>query len=59
MFVPPEQRRSWHPPQPDGKRSKPGETVLLVLVCLFLLSMLLAPIGGSTLVNALLALIRR
>ena len=43
MFVPPEQRGSWHPPPPDGGKSKRGETFLLVLIGLFLLSMLLAP----------------
>jgi hypothetical protein len=59
MFVPPEHRRSWHPPQPEGDKSRRGETVLLVLIGLFLLAMLLAPIGGSGVVQALLALLGR
>ncbi len=56
MFVPPEQRGSWHPPPPDGGKSKRGETFLLVLIGLFLLSMLLAPIGGSTVLQAVMTL---
>jgi|GEM_PF-3541046 len=56
MFVPPDQRRSGESPPPDSGRSKGSETVLLVLIGLFVASMLLAPIGGSTVVQALLAL---
>ena len=59
MFVPPEQRGSWSPPQPEGGKSRRGEAVLMVLIVVFLLSMLLAPIGGSTLVHAILASLPR
>ncbi len=59
MFVPPEHRQSWHPPRPAGKQTKGHETVLLLLIGIFLLSMLIAPIAGSTLVDALLALMSR
>lgn len=59
MFVPPEQRRSWYPPQPERGKSRRGENVLLFLIAAFLLSMLLAPIGGSTVVHALLAVLGR
>ena len=59
MFVPPDQRRSWYPPRPEDRKPRPGEAVLLFLIVLFLLSMLLAPIGGSSLVEALLALMHR
>ncbi len=59
MFVPPEHHQSWYPPQPDRGKSKRGETVLLVLIGMFLFSMLLAPIGGSTLVEAVVALLHR
>jgi hypothetical protein len=57
MFVPPEQRRSWYPPPESPKRGR-SDTVLLFLIGLFLFSMLLAPIGGNTVVQALVALLR-
>ena len=59
MFVPPEERRPWHPPPPEGRGSRPAESVLLFLIGLFLLAVFLAPIGGSGLVDAFLALVRR
>jgi hypothetical protein len=39
--------------------SRRDEAVLLALVAVFLLSVLLSPIGGSTIVQALLALLHR
>jgi len=59
MFLPPEKRRPWYPFRPDDGISKRGEAVLLCLIGIFLLSMLLGPIGGSTVVPALLALLWR
>lgn len=59
MFLPPEERRPWYPIQPDDGISKRGEAVLLCLIAIFLLSILLGPIGGSTVAQALLALLRR
>ena len=58
MFVPPDQRRPWEPPPNDDGKLKRSENVLLFLIGLFLLSMLLAPIGGSTVVQALLFVLR-
>jgi hypothetical protein len=58
MFLPPEERRPWYPSsEPDDGLSKRGEAVLLWFVALFLLAVLLGPIGGSTLGQALLALL--
>ena len=57
MFVPPEERRSWQPPPPDGDRSRRGEDALLWLIGLFLVSMLLGPIAGGTVLQPLLALL--
>ena len=57
MFLPPEERQPRYPLQPDDGPSRRGEAVLLWLVGIFLLSILLAPIGGSTLVQALGALL--
>lgn len=59
MFVPPEHRRSWYPPRPEGGKSRRSETILLFLIGMFLLAMVLAPIGGSTVVQAFLALLPR
>ncbi len=59
MFLPPEERRPWYPPRPRGGMSRRDEAVLLALVAVFLLSVLLSPIGGSTIVQALLALLHR
>ena len=57
MYLPPEERRPWYPFQPEKRLSRRGELVLLWLVGIFLLAVLLAPIGGSTVVHALLALL--
>jgi hypothetical protein len=59
MFLPPEDRQPGYPPQPDEGLSKRGEAVLLWLVGIFLLAVLLGPIGGSTLGQALAALLGR
>jgi hypothetical protein len=59
MFVPPEQRGSWYPPRPDDRKTKRGENVLLILIGVFLFSLLLAPIGGGTVVQAITALLAR
>ncbi len=59
MFVPPEQRQPWYPPQPEREKSRRSENVLLFLIGIFLLSMLLAPIGGSTVLQAFLAVLPR
>ncbi len=59
MFLPPEERRPCYPFRPEDGLSKRGEAVLLWLVGIFLLSVLLGPIGGSTIVQSLLALLRR
>lgn len=57
MFVPPEYRQPGPPPRhptpPNRALTKRGETVMVWVVCLFLLLMFLAPIGGSTVVEAL------
>jgi hypothetical protein len=55
MFLPPEERRPGYPPQPEDGLSRRSEAVLLWLIGIFLLSVLLGPIGGSTIVQALLA----
>ena len=55
MFVPPDQRPSWQPP-PPARPANSGEKVLLVLIAILLLSMLLGPIAGGTLLQALPAL---
>jgi hypothetical protein len=39
--------------------SRRGEAVLLLLIVIFLLAVLLGPIGGSTIVQALVALLHR
>jgi len=59
MFLPPDERKPWYPSQPDGGLSKRDEAVLLWLVGIFLLAVLLGPIGGSTLGQALVALLGR
>ena len=63
MFVPPEHRQPgpppWRPAPPRRKLTKRGETVMVWVVCLFLLLMLLAPIGGSTVIQALWFLLSR
>jgi hypothetical protein len=58
MFLPPEERRPWYPFQPKDGMSRRCEAVLLCLIGIFLVSVLLAPIGGSTILQALLALLR-
>ena len=57
MFLPPDERKPWYPSQQHDGLSKRGEAVLLWLVGIFLLAVLLAPIGGSTLGQALVALL--
>ena len=57
MYVPPDERRAWHPPKPQGGSSKRSEAIMLWLVAVFLLAMLFAPFGGGTLIQALLAVI--
>ena len=57
MFLAPDERKPWYPSQPHDGLSKRGEAVLLWLVGIFLLAVLLAPIGGSTLGQALVALL--
>ena len=57
MFLPPDERRPWYPSQPDEGLSQRGEAVLLWLVGIFLMAILLGPIGGSTLGQALVALL--
>lgn len=59
MFLPPDERQPWYPFQPDDGLSKRGEAVVLWSVGIFLLAVLLGPIGGSTLVQALFALLGR
>lgn len=62
MFVPPEHRQPGPPPWLPPRRralSKRGETVMLRVVCFCLLVMLLAPIGGSTVIEAVWFLLRR
>ena len=58
MFLPPEERRPWYPFQPEDGLSRRCEAVLLWLVGIFLLSVLLGPVGGSTILQALLAVLR-
>ena len=57
MFLPPEERQPWYPVPPDKGLSRRDEAVLLCLVAIFLLAVLLGPIGGSTLGQALVALL--
>lgn len=59
MFLPPDQRRPWYPPRPEGRMSRRGEAVLLWLIVIFLVTVLLGPIGGSTIVQAVVALLHR
>jgi hypothetical protein len=59
MFLPPDERKPWYPPHSDDGLSKRAEAVLLWLVGMFLLAVLLGPIGGSTLGQALAALLAR
>lgn len=53
MYLPPDQRQPRRlPPEPPRRDLGPRErTVVLWLVALVLLSIVLAPIGGSTLVE--------
>jgi hypothetical protein len=63
MFVPPEQwphrPPPWQPRPPRRELSKRGEVALLWVVGIVLLLMLLAPIGGSTVLEAIWFLLRR
>lgn len=62
MFVPPEQRSPrpgpWHPPRPRRALSKRAESLVGWIVGGVLVSIALAPIGGSSLIEALWALMR-
>ncbi len=59
MFVPPEQRSAG--PKPEDPQAGPpacrSDSVLLWLIVAFVSAMLLAPIGGSTLVHGLRAVL--
>ncbi|MBI3349173.1 MAG: hypothetical protein HY020_18430 [Burkholderiales bacterium] len=63
MFVPPEHRPPgpppWRPPRPKRTLTKRQEAVMLWAVGLFLLLQLLAPLGGSTVVEAIWFLLSR
>lgn len=59
MYVPPDERRAWRPPKPEGENSRRSEAVMLWLVVVFLLAVLFAPIAGGTLIQALLAVLHR
>lgn len=59
MYLPPEQRKPGYPPRPRRPLSRRSEAVLLWLIGIFLVSVLLGPIGGSTVIQALLALAPR
>ncbi len=63
MFLPPEQRQPGpRPPEPSPRRralSAREEAVLPWIVCFVVLTMVLAPIGGSSLVNAIWYLVKR
>lgn len=56
MFVPPEQRppgpARWNPPPPKRHLSKRSETIVLWMVGFILVSIFLAPLGGSTVAEA-------
>lgn len=56
MYLPPEDRRPGYPFQPEEGMSRRAEAILLCLIVIFLLAALLAPIGGATIMEALLAL---
>jgi hypothetical protein len=58
MFLPPENRRPGYPPAPDTGLTRRSEALLLALVVLFLLALMLAPIGGASVIDALVALFR-
>ena len=61
MFVPPEQRPSrpppGQPPPPRRELTKRHEAVLLWLVGIVLVLVLLSPIGSSTVLEAMVALL--
>jgi hypothetical protein len=57
MYLPPEERKSGQPPRPRSGPPRRREAVLLWLSGAFLVSVLLGPIGGGTLIQALLAVL--
>ena len=63
MFLPPEQRHPgsspWDAPPPKPAPPSRGETLGLWLIGFLLVSIVLAPLGGSTVVEALWHLLRR
>lgn len=58
VYVPPDERRARHPPEPEEGTCKRDEAVLLWLLAVFLVAVLFAPIAGATLIQALLAVLR-
>ncbi|RTL45706.1 MAG: hypothetical protein EKK53_04975 [Burkholderiales bacterium] len=62
MFVPPEHRPHgplpWRPPEHKRRLTRREEAVMLWAVGLFLLTLLLAPLGGSSLVEAIWFLLK-
>jgi len=63
MFLPPEQRHPgsspWDNPPPKPAPSSRGEAVGLWLIVLLLVSIVMAPIGGSSVLEALWYVLRR
>lgn len=62
MFVPPEQQQPgsspWDAPPPKPARPRRGETLGLWLIGLMLLATVVAPMGGSTVIEALWRVLR-
>jgi hypothetical protein len=63
MFVPPENRQPrpapWNPQPPKRELTKRERTVVIWVVGAVLVLMVLAPIGGSTVLEVLWYLLRR
>ena len=63
MFLPPEKRHPgsppWDPPPPKRRPTSRDETVVLYLIGFLLMLTVLAPIGGSTVVEALWFMLSR
>jgi hypothetical protein len=49
----------WQPPPAPRRLSKRDETIVLWLIAFNALMLLIAPIGGATLVDALISFVRR